>query len=177
VEHPVNILQRFASPQAVRLGSSSGVHLSASVPVSRTVTLATRQRLGAANNAVTFAANSPRKLILEVGEITFTTPPSVAYDVYVDLPPGTPPDREGPYHVGTLTFFGLGSEGMPMPNGPGELFDISRIARRPGFDPAKLQVTFVPFDLVVTASGGPGTPRESTVTVGTLDVRAVDTAP
>jgi tyrosinase len=178
----VNILQRFAAPQAKRLGATRGVRLSATAPVSRVVPLATQRLLGAHPAAALFSASSSERMILEIGEITFHTAPSVAYDVYVDLPAGTSPDPAGPYHVGKLTFFGLGPTGegmagMPMSQGTGELFDISRLARRPGFDPSKLSVTFVPFDLVVTASGASAVTPSSDVTVGTIDVRAVNIAP
>ncbi len=173
-----NILTEFDSAQAVKLGASGGVQLSASGRTTRVIPLATKKLLGGRSAGVLFGAKSPRKLVIELAGIHFTQPPSVAYDVYVGLPAGTAPNPSGPYHVGQLTFFGLDHEhGGGAEPAVGTLFDVTRLARAKGFDPSKLEVTFVPFDLVVTASGAPGAARRSDVRIETIDVRVVTVTP
>lgn len=141
---------------AGRLGVVQGVRLSAAAPVSRTIPLA-RQLLGS------------RALVLEIGDITFPAVPSVAYEVYVDLPAGAPPDPHGAHHAGTLTFYGLDGRHAAA-NAAGQMFDITRIARASGSDPASITVTLVPFDLV-TAPGGAA--RSANVVIGRMEVRAI----
>jgi hypothetical protein len=162
-----SILSEYASSRAVHLGTSGGLKLSASEPATSTVSLDAKRMGGPANRM--FAAASPRKLVLAVNGISYPAEPSVAYDVYAGLPEGTKPDPHGPYHIGSLTFF---SHPHAMDKGS-QLFDISALARTPGFDASKLDVTFVPFDLVVTEGGAPGAERRSDVQIAGFDVREV----
>ena len=163
------------SVHALRLGMAQRVALSPGAAVSRTIPLATRTVLGARPAAALFAAASPHRLVLDVGDITFSAPPSVAYEVYVDLPAGAKPDPGSPYHAGSLTFYGLdGRRTAANQRAAGQIFDITPLARMPGFDPSKLTVTFVPFDLVTTPHGAPGAPRHSDVVVGRIEVRVAD---
>jgi hypothetical protein len=160
---PGDSMSQSGSAGAQRLGAVQGVRLSAAAPVSRTIPLAAAQPLGA------------RRLVLEIGDITFTAPPSVAYDVYVDLPPGAAPDPHGPHHVGSLTFYGLDGRRPPAHgHAPGQRYDITSAARAPGAAPAAVSVTLVPFELVTTSGGAPAAPRGSNVVIGRIEVRAVE---
>lgn len=175
--HPAAVasMNGSGSEHALRLGTAQRVALSPGAAVSRTIPLATRTVFGARPPAALFAPASPHRLVLDIGGITFSAPPSVAYEVYVDLPAGAKPDPASPYHAGSLTFYGL--DGRPTAanqRAAGQIFDITALARMPGFDPAKLTVTFVPFDLVTTPHGTPAAPRHSDVVVGRIDVRVAD---
>ncbi len=163
-----SILNEFAAQRSLRLGAVSGVSLSADGPVSSAVPI-DAQKLRA-RGVKAFAANSPDRLILGVGGIEYTTPPSVAYDVYVTSP--GPTQAPGRYRAGVLTFF---SHPHGMGKGPAgeQLFDITAVAREQGVLADKLEVTFVPFDLVVDADGKPAAKRASDVRIATIELREV----
>jgi hypothetical protein len=98
-------------------------------------------------NALEFDAK-PRRLLLELRGIDYDGPPSVGYDIYVNLPKSTAPDPKSMYFVGTLSLFGV-KHGTHHDETAVQRFDITGIARHEGFDPKRLSVTIVPFDLFV----------------------------
>src|SRR5262249_51635344 len=54
------------------------------------------------------------ELVLSLEGIEFDQLPGVDYEGYLNLPAKTPPNPDGPYYVGTLTFFGMKHpQGMP----------------------------------------------------------------
>jgi hypothetical protein len=155
-------VREFASAGALRLGGTTNVKLSATAPVSRAIPLA--QMKGGAQCRV----------MLELGEITFSSPPPVAYDVYVNLPAGAAPKRGDAHHVGSLTFYGLdGKRSPPGAHATGQLLDITSQARAKDSGGGKLVVTFVPFSLVVPASGSSAAKPVSDVEIGRIEIREV----
>jgi hypothetical protein len=166
-----SIFAEFAAERSLRLGAASGASLSADQPVSSTIPIAAAKLR--ARGVKTFAANAPDRLILGVGGIEYGTTPSVAYEVYVGVPGPTPAPRR--YRAGILTFF---NHPHGTDNASAEhLFDISAVAREQGFNAEKLEVTFVPFDLVVDAAGQPAAKRVSDVRIATIEVRQVTARP
>jgi hypothetical protein len=149
----------YDAHDAVRLGATANVRLSATKPVSLTIPLA--RAAGAAASG---------RLILEIGGITFAAPPPVGYDVYVGLPPGAAPRANDVRHVGSLTFYGLsGKRATGDAHQTGQLIDITAAARAAG-GRAGVDVTFVPFALV----DAPGAPKPSTdVVIGRIEVRMI----
>jgi Common central domain of tyrosinase len=152
--------------QAVRLGTAPGTSLSADQPVSATVPINAKALRSKASPNL-FAATSPEHLVLGVG-VAYSQTPSVAYYVDVSAGAGSPS-----YRAGVLTFFDHGGMAMDKSVAAEHLFDISAFARRNGLSAENLQVTFVPFDLVVDAQGNPGAKRVAEVRVGPIDVRDV----
>jgi hypothetical protein len=153
---------------AVRLGATTNVKLTASGPVSRVIPLEKTLPLG--------AACAGCRVVLEVGAITFSTPPSTAYDVYVGMPAGAgaAPKPSAARHVGKLTFYGLsGTRAPSRAHETGQLFDITSVARSAAFHGDKIAVSFVPFALVVTDAGHSAAPPPSDLEIGRIEVRLV----
>jgi len=155
-----DLVSRYQAGDAARLGAAANVRLSATAPVTRTITLA---------RAV--APGARCRLVIELRDVTFSSPPPVAYDVYVNLPHGAVPRGNDPHHVGSLTFYGL--DGKASPRGSqalGQLIDVTPAARASA-ERGTIAVTFVPFALV---EGGAGAPKPSTdATIGRIEVRAI----
>lgn len=55
--------------------------------------------------AVGLAIGAAKTVYLALDNVSTNTPPDVVYDVYLDLPDGTPPSPDGPYYAGTINFF------------------------------------------------------------------------
>ena len=67
---------------------------------------------GANNFAVKLnAALDTRQVYLSLNGVQANTEPGVSYDVYLDLPTGTKPDRAYPGYVGTINFFSAVAHG------------------------------------------------------------------
>ncbi len=161
--HASDVVSEFGSVRAIRLGGTTNVKLSATAPVSRMVSLATQKPF-----------DGKCRLMLELADITFSAPPSVAFEVYVDLPAGAAPKPGDAHHVGSLTFYGLdGKRSPPGAHAVGQLFDITSPARAKAFGGGKLEVTFVPFPLVVATSGSSAPTPVSGVEIGRIEVRLV----
>ena len=143
-------LRAFLVSRRLEVGVLDGAtQLSANDSITRPITLTAAPAFGEVSflNALEFDAK-PRRLLLELRGIDYDGPPSVGYDVYVNLPKSTAPDPQSIYFVGTLSLFGV-KHGTHHDEPAVQRFDITGIARREGFDPKQLSVTIVPFDLFV----------------------------
>ncbi|HTD34957.1 MAG TPA: hypothetical protein VK665_14930, partial [Candidatus Elarobacter sp.] len=65
---PGDLVSRYQAGDAMRLGAASNVRLSATAPVTRTVALAR-----------TVAPGANCRLVIELRDVTFSSPPPVAY--------------------------------------------------------------------------------------------------
>jgi tyrosinase len=170
-----SVFNEFAAPRSVRLGATAGVSLSAAEPTSSAVPIAAG-KLRAAGGGKLFAASSPDRLILGLGGIEYSKTPSVAYTVYVGSADATTTGTQR-YRAGILTFFDHGHQMAEKSPTAEQLFDITAYVRAQGGPPGKLEVTFVPFDLVVDDAGKPAAERVSDARVGSIEVREVSVRP
>ncbi len=151
------------------------IELPADQPVSRVIKLTTPPAV-VEKSLRAAAPNKPRKVLLELRGIDYDQPPSVGFDVYVNLPGGMTPDSAGPHLVGSLALFGLKHDGHAGHAArPGtQTFDITTLARDPGFKPDAVTVTIVPFDLLQPKSGGPRILRSGGVRIESMRIVVVE---
>lgn len=122
------------------------------------------------------AAGAPAsEVVLTLEGITFDQHPGTHYEVYLNLPKGTKPERFGPYYVGDLGFFELNTHrhGGAHPQDVSFPLDevLARLKARNQLKTGALNVTLVP-----RGSLGPdgkevvelmGTPRIAKISIGT----------
>lgn len=109
-----------------------------------------------------------RKVVVELRGVKTTSPPSVGFDVFVDLPDGEPARRSDERYVGTVSMFGLNHKGV-------QHFDISNWIRKHGADPKSVKVSIVPFDLFEPKPGKPRVRRNGGITIDSLGVVVLGT--
>ncbi len=111
------------------------------------------------------APQRPRRVVLELAGVSYSSPPSVGYDVFVNLPEGTEADPNGPYFVGSLALFGTKHDGAGPHAGHGtadgslQQFDITSQMRATTSDPSRVKVSIVPFDLLTSRRADASPPR------------------
>lgn len=89
------------------------------------------------------------EIILVLDDIQVSHPPSVYYEIYVNLPPGDQnPDYTGPHFAGNLGFFGPAPDGphgrMPMSRTIGLVPVYTRLRRLERWSDEAIRLTFVP---------------------------------
>ena len=94
---------------------------------------------------------APRRLMLELSGLEVEGVTSSGFDVFVNARPGER-DRSSPTFVGSISLFGL--TGAHASHGQNtQVFDITALARLPGWDSNRLRVSIVAFDLLVPKQG------------------------
>ena len=89
---------------------------------------------------------SSRKVYLEFTGMKFRTPPSVGFEVYVNLPPDQISSKKTKYYAGTIALFGVG-HGHSGHKVSAQTFDITdAVEGLEAFENVK--VSIVPFDLL-----------------------------
>jgi hypothetical protein len=128
--------------------SNQNISLSAANPVTHELTLNGGPILDAPDlsAALRTKGTETRRVLLELRGISYDAPPSVGYDVYVNIAAGAVPDRTSRNYVGTLNLFGLShhhatSEAV-------QSFDVTDAVTATGSDVRRLRVTIVPFNLL-----------------------------
>ncbi|TAL04101.1 MAG: tyrosinase family protein [Rhodospirillaceae bacterium] len=121
-----------------------------------------------------------RRVILEIAGVDYKAPPSVGYNVFVNLPERASPDRASPNFVGTLALFGLKHEPMAgmkdeMSTDTAQQFDVTRFVRSTP-DLKQLQVTIMPFSLYRPRKGEVPKPAEAGVVLGGMRLLVVEEA-
>lgn len=190
-----NGIRRFAASRTEVIGrSDTQITLGATEPVSERISLAAAvlgDAQGAAAAIRKAAPETPRRVLLHLDGISYSQPPSVGYDVYVNLPDRVAPSRSSQHYAGSLSLFGTGDRthgrnGVGKGHsahhhgndeGAGQQFDITSTLADTGNAIGELRVTIVPFDLLVPKAGGPQVPppkRDGGVIVSRLKVIAVE---
>jgi hypothetical protein len=115
-----------------------------------------------------------RRIVLELRGLDYEAPPSVGFEVYVNLPTGEEPRRSSPHFVGVLNLFGL-KHAQSQHKEVKQALDITSIVNQKAFDPNKIRVTIVPFDLFKARSGAvPPLHRAGRVTIKAMGVIIAD---
>jgi tyrosinase-like protein len=164
--HTIDLLLK-TGPAKFQVGTTGALQLGTGA-TTRTIPLAANKLRGASNTTL-FAASSPERLVLELDGVSSSDDTNVSYEVYAGLPKGTPPDPKGRYFVGTVDFFHVHHHGSAS----AQYFDITSVARAPGFSTGHLDLTFVPFDLLTPVKSGASIPRRAHVTIHATKVHAV----
>lgn len=129
---------------------------------------------GTAKNSVLSAVKTaPRRVVLEIDDLNVEGITSVGFDVYVNLPEGVAPNRESSSYVGTVSLFGASQSKGHAHHGHSpavQRFDISRVVVAESFDPARVRVQVVPFDLLTPRAGRPRIRRAVGLTHGQIRV-------
>jgi len=85
---------------------------------------------------------SDQPVLLQLEDIDFDAPPGLWYAIYVNAPPGTPPNPRGPYFAGIFAPFAQNMSDEPS------VFDITGLLNRQIeaglFDGGRIGVDFVP---------------------------------
>jgi len=115
-----------------------------------------------------------RRVLLEITGINDDQPPSVGFEVYVNLPPGAQPDPSSPNYVGNLDLFGAKHGAHAHGSDSGQLFDITALSREPKFDANAIRVVVVPFDLLRPKSGAAPLQRSGNTVIGKVRVLVAD---
>jgi hypothetical protein len=157
------------------VGEGQGGALSATGPRTIPIPLSTERALGNRSAQDLLSEHLPkRRVLLEITGINYDQPPSVGFEVYVNLPQGAQPDPSSPNYVGNLDLFGV-KHGLHMHGGDGgQLFDITALSREPNFDPNNIRVTVVPFDLLRPKSGAAPLQRSGNTVIGKVRVLVAD---
>jgi tyrosinase len=112
--------------------------------------LSTARPTGPASAAESAGA-APPEIYLNIENITGTGKP-VSYSVYLNVPPGESAEDHPELFAGVLPMFGVAEASRPDENHPGSglhyALEVSEIVRRlesrQAWDPANVQITFVP---------------------------------
>jgi len=156
----------------MNLGTAAGIKLG-TAPTTRSIALASKSVFHGQSAAAYFGQGSAQRLVLELDGIIVERDPSVAYDIYIDLPKGASPDPKAASYVGSLDFYTPRLKG-----GASARYDITPLARRAGFGDRELAITFVPVDLAGPTQPGAAAPqRTGEVTIRSLAVRVVASQP
>ena len=164
--HAIDLLIDQERGALVPLGVGSPVQLGTAA-TTKTVPVA-----GLKTGLQAFSVSSPERLVLQLDGITAGTGTNIVYDVYAGLPKGSAPDPKSPYRVGTIDFFHPADHGTG--HGGSAFFDITALAKHPGFDAKHVDVTFQPVDLLGSVAEKTPVPRRADgVTVKAVSVHAV----
>jgi tyrosinase-like protein len=159
--------------------NNSQVTLSPNKRTSQSVSLANKALPGA-GALKSLLASTPllqRRVLLEIEDVDYETPPSVGYEVYVNLPRDAVADSASPNFVGTLALFGIKHDASGHAHGKSvQQFDITRVVNQLP-DPSQITVSLVPFDLLKPKGDAPPLRREAGVTIGAMRVIVVESKP
>jgi Common central domain of tyrosinase/Polyphenol oxidase middle domain len=106
------------------------------------------------------------RVVLQITDIQYERSPGVYYEVYLDLPPGTPQSPKSPYFIGNLSFFALmPHHGTPnasagVGGGGKRDFDVTKVVsmlrrEKQKWNSSEVSVTFVPTTGLVDKQGRP----------------------
>ncbi len=125
--------------------SSSGgpLNLSATAPTERQLTPAASVP-AAQSQDVAADFVKPERTLVEIVGLSAARRPPISYDIYVNLPTGTPPDRDLPNFVGTADFFTMTAPAARRV----AAFDVTDFLKNSGARGADVKVTLVPQQLV-----------------------------
>jgi hypothetical protein len=168
-------VQFAAVREAPVVGEGPGLALSATTPLTIQVSLITDRMIGNLTATELLSAGSSRHpVLLKVKGIDYESPPSVGFEVYVNLPAEARPNRSSPHYVGNLNLFGIEHVRHLHGGESKQLFDITEISRAPGFDKNEIRVTIVPFDLLEPKPGVARLQRSGNAKVDKLEVLVID---
>ena len=116
--------------------------------------------------AAPIASGKPRRVLLELGDISFARTPSSGFAVYLASADDVAAERRGTF-VGLIDLFGVthahvaGMAGM----GAAQRFDVTNIVAREGL---ALTIRIEPYDLLVSKSGRAAPKRDDAVKIGSV---------
>jgi hypothetical protein len=126
------------------IGSSGGpVNLSATAPTEQQLTPAAGA-LAAQPSDVATEFIKPKRTLVEIVGLSAARRLPISYDIYINLPAGTPPDRGLPNFVGTADFFTMTAPATRRV----AAFDVTDFLKTIGARAADVKVTLVPRQLV-----------------------------
>jgi tyrosinase len=139
-----------APGEPVRRHVLTEAHSSLSIPLRKEATQILSTQL---------AADSKRRVVLEIDDIQYRGSVGNYYEVYLDLPTGVKPTPNDAHFIGNLSFFALKPHHAHRPadriaavTGGRRDFDVTKVVsgllREHRWDPSKASVTFVPRGLV-----------------------------
>ncbi|WP_159992922.1 tyrosinase family protein [Roseomonas sp. 18066] len=122
-----------------------------------------------------------RRIFVELLGIEHPAVPSVGYDVYVNLPPGTVPNRDLPAYLGPVALFGIAgvaSHGAHAGHSGSEaqIFDATDAIAAAG-NGQNLLVDIVPFELFQRPPRSGGSRRAEELRIGGIRVMVRELAP
>jgi hypothetical protein len=119
---------------------------------------------GLQETVVATASTAPKRVILELSDITFKRVPSSGFAVYLASAEDIATNRIGTF-VGLLDLFGVTHGNMAGMGGMKAVqrFDVTRIVAREGLN---LTIRIEPYDLLVSKAGASGPKRSDAVKIG-----------
>ncbi len=157
-------------PDREILADTTPLRLNSSAPLARTLPLAPAivgAAPGGSDHALRApAATTPRRVLLELSDISFARVPSSGFAVYLVSRNDVAAGRPGNF-VGLLDLFGsthAHMSGMEMMSAA-QRFDVSSIVAREGLT---LTLRVEPYDLLVSKEGRAAPNRDDTVNVGSV---------